>query len=120
MKTFVIIFRQARSHPLSAADQQRRAAEMGPWIRQHNGAGHNLEPRLLAPESVRCGPAGSAGATPEDGPVTALLFLAAHDLRDAARVAESHPALRYGATAEVRAWAPPGPVAPPATPRPES
>ena len=48
---------------------------------------------------------------------TALLFLEARDLSEAAEVAEAHPAIRYGSEVEVRPWAPPVPIgAPAATP----
>jgi hypothetical protein len=47
----------------------------------------------------------------DEWPITALLFLEAHDLNEAVQIAESHPALRYGANVEVRPWAPPVPAA---------
>jgi len=115
MKTFVIIFRQG-PQPLTDADKQRRAEETATWARRQNNAGHKLDPHILAPESTLRGPESSA-ATPADAwTITALLFLEAHDLSEAAQVAESHPALRYGASVEVRPWAAPVPVAPTATP----
>jgi hypothetical protein len=108
MKSFVIIFRQ-NPLPLTDADKQRRAAETAAWARRQNEAGHKLDPHILAPESAH---RGSSAATPADAwPITALLFLEAHDLTEATQVAESHPALRYGADVEVRPWAPPVPVA---------
>jgi hypothetical protein len=110
MKTFVIIFRQG-PRQLTDTDKQRRAEETAEWARRQNGAGHKLDPRILAPESAHPGSESSA-ATPADArPITALLFLEAHDLSEAAQVAESHPALRYGASVEVRPWAPPIPAA---------
>jgi hypothetical protein len=42
-------------------------------------------------------------------PITALLFLEASDLASAAKIAESHPANHFGASVEVRPWAPPAP-----------
>jgi hypothetical protein len=116
MKTFVIIFRQGPD-PLTDADKQRRAEETVVWARRQNDAGHKLDPRILAPESAHHGSEHSA-ATPADAcPITALLFLEARDLSEAAQVAESHPALRYGSNVEVRPWATPVPVAmPTATP----
>ena len=114
MKTFVIIFRQG-PQLLTDADKQRRAEETATWARRQNSAGHKLDPHILAPESAHRGPETSA-ATPVDAwTITALLFLEAHDLSEAAQVAESHPALRYGASVEVRPWAAPVPVAPTAT-----
>ncbi len=111
MKTFVIIFRQG-PQLLTDADKQRRAEETATWARRQNGAGHKLDPHILAPESAHRGPENSA-ATPADlWTITALLFLEAHDLSEAAQVAESHPALRYGASVEVRPWAAPVPATP--------
>ncbi|MDB6121628.1 MAG: hypothetical protein JWQ71_621 [Pedosphaera sp.] len=111
MKTFVILFHQA-PRPLTDTDRQRLTEETIPWARRQNGAGHKLDPRILAPERALRG-LESTAATPADAsPVTALLFLEAHDLSEAAQVAESHPALRYGFSIEVRPWAPPIPGAP--------
>lgn len=109
MNSFVIIFRQGRE--ITAEERQRRFEETGAWVRQTNAAGHQLVPHILGPESVRCGPALPAGAA-EPWPVTAILLLDAHDLAEAVRAAEAHPALRYGANAEVRPWT--APVPPPA------
>jgi len=108
MKNFVILFRQS-PRPLADADKQRRAEETGAWARRVNSAGHQLEPRILAPESALRGPSNPA-TRPDAWPVTALLFLQANDLNEAARIVESHPALRYGAAVEVRPWAPPVPI----------
>jgi hypothetical protein len=108
MNTFVILFRQA-SRPLIDADRQRLAEEMGPWARRQNDAGHKLDPRILAPESAH--PESFAAGPADAWPVTALLFLEAHDLSEAARVAESHPGRRFGAQVEVRPWAAPIPAA---------
>ena len=114
MQTFVIIFRQG-PRTLSTADLERRAEETTTWARRQNGAGHKLDPRILAPAREHRRP-DSALATPDDAaPITALLFLEAHDLREAAQIAEAHPAVRYGAHVEVRPWAPPIPVAPAVT-----
>lgn len=111
MKTFVIIFRQG-PRTLTDTDKQRRAEETTVWARRQNGSGHRLDPRILAPESALRGPERTAVAHADAWPITALLFLEAHDLSEAAQVAESHAALRYGASVEVRPWAPPVPVAP--------
>jgi hypothetical protein len=109
MKQFVFIFRQS-PRQLTDADKQRRAEETVAWARRQNGAGHKLDPHILAPESAHRGPEISAVTSTEAWPVTALLFLEAHDLPEAAQVAESHPALGYGANIEVRPWAPPAPT----------
>jgi hypothetical protein len=111
MKTFVIIFRQG-PRPLTDADKRRRAEETVAWARRQNAAGHKLDPHVLAPESAHRGPESSAATSADAWLITALLFLEAQDLSEAAQVAESHPALRYGASVEIRPWAPPVPVAP--------
>jgi hypothetical protein len=118
MKTFVIIFRQG-PRPLTDADKQRRAEETGVWARRQNAAGHKLDPHILGPESAHRGLENPTAAKADAWPITALLFLEAHDLSEAAQVAESHPGLRYGANVEIRPWAPPVPVTPVAhTPTP--
>jgi len=112
MKTYVIIFRQG-PHKLTDADLARRQQEVSAWAREQNAAGHKLEPRILAPEVQR--PAvnadGEQGIGVNAWPITALLFLQANDLSDAAKVAASHPAKHYNASVEVRPWA--GPAAAP-------
>jgi hypothetical protein len=105
MKTFVIIFRQGPQQ-LTESDKQRRAQETVAWARGQNAAGHKLDPRILAPEGER---RGSGNSSSDGWPVTALLFLEAHDLSEATQIAEAHPAIRYGSEIEVRPWAPPVP-----------
>jgi hypothetical protein len=111
MNTFVIIFRQG-PRPLTDSDKQRRGDEVSAWARCQNDAGHKLDPHILAPESERRGTEVPNTAHGE-WPVTALLLLEARDLGEAAKVAESHPALRYGATVEIRAWSRPPAFTPP-------
>lgn len=124
MHPFVIIFRQG-PRTLTDAEKRERSAETTIWARRQNDAGHALEPRILAPERALAGSSSAAGAAgaadtqagADASLVTALLFLEARDLREAAQVAESHPALRYGAAIEVRPWTsplPPPPKTPPA------
>jgi hypothetical protein len=108
MKTFVIIFRQG-PRQLTDFDKQHRAEETTEWALRQNGAGHKLDPHILAPESVHRGPETSTANSSDAWPVTALLFLEARDLSEATQVAESHPALRYGANVEVRPWGRPIP-----------
>ena len=112
MKTFVIIFRQS-PRQFTDTDKQRRAEETAIWARRQNEAGHKLDPHILAPESAYCGPESAAVSQSGTWPITALLFLEARDLSEATQSAESHPALRYGASVEVRPWSPPSAVAPP-------
>lgn len=117
MHPFVIIFRQG-PRTLTDAEKRERSAETTIWARRQNDAGHKLEPRVLAPERALAGASSAAGAADTQAAadaslVTALLFLEARDLREAAQVAESHPARRYGAAIEVRPWASPIPPSPP-------
>ncbi|MBI2517036.1 MAG: hypothetical protein HYV95_08980 [Opitutae bacterium] len=108
MKQFVIIFRQG-PRTLTEADLARRQSEVSAWARVQNAAGHKLEPRILAPDGLRPWAADTAGEHAGFGewPLTALLFLVARDLAEAAQVAASHPAKNFGAHVEVRPWAPP-------------
>ncbi|WP_057970800.1 YciI family protein [Lysobacter antibioticus] len=116
MNTFVILFRRDRGS-LSEAERLSLGRDIGAWARRHNEAGHQLAPRLLAPESRHIGPhRGTVEADPL--PITALLFLEARDLDEAARVAESHPGMRHGFTVEVRAWSAPNPTSAPANATP--
>jgi hypothetical protein len=116
--TFVIIFRQG-PRTLTPADIQLRGQETTVWARRQNEAGHKLNPHILAPARERRGADISDASGIEAWPITALLLLEARDLDEAARVASEHPALAYGASVEIRAWARPGPAAtpnPPAAP----
>jgi hypothetical protein len=108
MNHFVIIFRQG-PRVLTEADLARRQQEVSAWARVQNAAGHQLEPRILAPDVVRPGAEanGNQGFGADAWPITALLFLEASDLAEAAKVADSHPAHRYGVSIEVRPWAVP-------------
>ncbi|MGO4261845.1 hypothetical protein [Lysobacter sp. TAB13] len=113
MNTYVILFRRPRA-ALDDAEQQRLNQAVGPWAAAQNQAGHRLDPHLLAAEGRYRGPQ-TAATQAEAPPVTALLFLHARDLDEAARVAESHPGLDYGFSVEVRPWSAPqrGNTAPP-------
>jgi hypothetical protein len=118
MKQFVILFRQ-EPRTFTEADLARRQKEVTAWARVQNAAGHKLEPRILAPDVLRHGAGTDRGNGVGSGawPITALLFLEARDLAEAAKVAEAHPANRFGASVEVRPWAPPAvPAAPPPAP----
>lgn len=102
MKPFVILFRQG-PRQLDADALARRQQEIVAWARIQNDAGHKLEPRALAPEAVHPG----IEKTTDTWPVTALLFLEARDLEQAAQIARSHPANHYGVSIEVRSWSSP-------------
>ena len=108
MKQFVIIFRQG-PRQLTEAELKQRTEETRAWAREQNAAGHKLDPHILAPEGYRIGPDGAGGPVPANdaGTVTALLFFEARDLTQAVDVARAHPATRFGASVEVRPWAPP-------------
>lgn len=105
MASFVLIFRQG-PHPLTETDRVRRQAAIIAWAKEQNAAGHKLEPRALAPDVARPGleaPAEAAGAWP----ITALVFLQAADLAEAARIADVHPAKHFNVSVEVRPWSSP-------------
>jgi hypothetical protein len=112
MNTFVLIFRQNPIRPLSPSQAQELATEMRPWVQQQSADRHKLVPHILERESKQFGAENATAIPREAWLVTALLFIEANDLNDAARVAESHPGLKYGAVVEVRAWSPPPPRAP--------
>ena len=103
-----MIFRQG-DRALSAEEQQRRGEEVRVWAQAQNGAGRNLDPRMLGDDIYRAN-----GEAPLDGErsVIALLFLEARDIDDARTVANSHPGLRYGVNIELRPWAPPAQPSP--------
>lgn len=111
MNTFVLIFRQG-PRTLTDTEIKQRALDTSAWARRTNEAGHKLAPHILRPERQVRGANSDAMERANQWPVTALLFLEARDLDDAAAVADAHPALRYGANIEVRPWAAPAPVAP--------
>lgn len=108
MKQFVVIFRQDRQQ-LTEADLADRSKETRLWAQQQNDRGHKLNPHILGSESHWSGPDGRSGPAPgiEAGPITALLFLEAGDFLEAVGIAEAHPAVRYGASVEVRPWTAP-------------
>ena len=109
MNHYALIFRQ-RPGDLTAEELERRLLETRAWAEAQNAAGHALDPRILTAESERLAPPGGT-APSNEVPVTAILFLEARDLADAVAVARAHPALRFGASIEVRPWAPPPPRA---------
>ena len=98
MKQFVVIFRQA-PRQFTESDLKKRAEETRVWAASLNAAGHKLDPRILEP-------ADDAQVTAA-GPVSALLFLEARDFDQAGEIARTHPAVRYNASVEVRAWVSP-------------
>jgi hypothetical protein len=114
MKPFVFLFRQ--SSPLSEAERKRRAEEVRAWAMQLNRDGHKLDPRILGEEKHQIGADGkeSSAGQSQEAPLSAILFVEAHDFAEAVRIAKSHPALRYGIiSVEVRAWSsPPASAAP--------
>jgi hypothetical protein len=115
MKTFVLIFRQNPARERTPAQNQQLAAEMPAWVQCQEGEQRKFDPRILTRESPRVSAEKETGVPPGSWPIGALLFVEATDLADATRVAESHPALKFGASVEVRAWAAPVPPAPEST-----
>jgi len=115
MKSFVFLFRQG-PRQLTEAELKRRADEVRAWALEQNSNGHKLDPRILDAQLYRLGPDGDAAPVEasSERPITAILFVAAHDFADATRIAKSHPGLRYGASVEVRGWGPPTQPATPA------
>jgi len=107
MKTFVLIFRQNPARERTPAQNQQLGAEMPAWVQRQNHDGRNFDPRILARENEHVGAEKDAGIPPGSWPVSALLFIEARDLADATRVAESHPALKFGVSVEVRPRAAP-------------
>jgi hypothetical protein len=87
------------------ADARCRAVKIAVWARAQNEAGHKLDPRMLAPDGVHRGPESDVHGN--GWPITALFFLEGTDLGEATKIAEGHPALRDGASVEVRHWVPP-------------
>ena len=119
MKPFVFLFRQG-PRQLTDAELKHRAEEVREWAVVQNSEGHHLDPRILDAQIYRIGPNGKEAPAEASGdrPVTAILFVQARDFSDATRIAASHPGLRYGASVEVRGWAPP--VQPAASPSAQS
>src|SRR5262249_7530791 len=103
MQGFVFIFRQPRV--LNEAERMELATKARAWAQRYNHAGHSLDPRMLGAEKEYHGASGSTVLG--INPVTALLFLEAKDLQEAADIAALHPGIEYGATVEVRPWARP-------------
>ena len=94
---FVLIFREGRK--LSEQELKDRTEAVRNWALQHVRT-HSLEPRILADESYQLGD----GAANHGRQVTALNFIEADDLKQAVKIAETHPALDYGVAIEVRPW----------------
>lgn len=98
--TYVILFTPVR--PVSEADRHRITELTAPWVREQAALDRGLEPRILGAERAHRGAELSGTA-----PLSALLFLRAGTLEEAAEVAASHPAVQFGYHVEVRPWAPP-------------
>jgi len=109
MKTFVLIFRQNPARERTPAQNQQLAAEMPGWVQRVGGLERKFDPRILAKEETHVGAEKEAATPPGAWPLSALLFVEARDLAEATRIAESHPALKFGTAVEVRAWTAPVP-----------
>ena len=106
LNTFALIFRQG-PFSFTDADKNQRSELTGAWAREYNAKGHKLDPHILTPDITRRGAALPNGA---EWPVTALLLIEASELPDAIAVAEAHPALKYNASVEIRAWGTPAQI----------
>lgn len=110
MKHFALLFKQGPLL-LTEADQKARAEAIVAWTEDQDDAGHQLDARSLKDARAWIGAdLAPASVAADDGALSSILFLEARDLAEAVEIARSHPALRYGASVEVRAW----------TPRPEA
>lgn len=105
MKTFVLIFRQG-PYKFTETEFARRQKDIAAWAGAQNAAGHQLDPRILAPDVLRFG-ANRSEVTKDEWPLTALLFVEAPDLATAGQIAEAHPASQYNTHVEVRPWTAP-------------
>ncbi len=105
---FVLIFSR-RPGALSLADQRKLAEQVGVWAAKEEAAGYHLDPHILGPQSLRIGSDHRRGPALQtaDGSIGAIMFLEAKDFDEAVQVADGHPALQFGASVEVRPWAPP-------------
>jgi len=108
MKQFVFLFQQGPA-ALPESDQKRRADQVRAWAQRQNNEGRKLDPRKLGDEHQWIGSSseGDRGAPADSGSLTAFLFLEARDFAEAVRIAKTHPGLHFGASVEVREWAPP-------------
>jgi len=105
---FVLIFRR-KAGGLSLADQRKLTEQVGPWAAQQEAAGHHLDPHILGAQSLRIAPGHRRNLAPPSGDdkIGAIMFLEAKDFDEAVQVADSHPALEFGASVEVCPWSPP-------------
>jgi hypothetical protein len=99
--TFVLIFRKEQRE-LSDEEQKQRTEEVRGWAMQQIKDGRNLEPRVLGDKSYFLGE-----GTNVDRRVIAFNFIEAEDFAEAAKIANTHPGLRYGVQIEVRPWTDP-------------
>ena len=109
LKHFALLFRQGPA-ALSEADQRARAEAIAAWVEDQDDAGHQLDARALKEARAWVGSDLAPASVPaDDGALSSILFLEARDMAEAVEIARTHPALRYGASVEVRAWAAPKP-----------
>jgi len=81
------------------------------WALQQLKDGRELEPRVLDDESFQL--SDDEVASSNESRVIVLNFIEVADLKEAVRIAQSHPGLRYGVIIEVRSWNDPRAQRPP-------
>ena len=102
MEQFVFIFRKG-SISLTDAEKRRVGDEGRAWSSQQLIQGRKLEMRTLGKECKKVSAESEAGSRAES-PIVAVDFLQARDFTEAVEIAETHPALCYGLSVEVRPW----------------
>ena len=109
-KSFVFIFREG-GRRLSKEQQRQRTQEVRARALQQLKDGGNFESRVPDEESFQLGY--DQAASRNESRVMALNFIEAADLKEAAKIAQLHPGLRYGVRIEVRFWNDPRAQRPP-------
>jgi hypothetical protein len=112
MKQFVLLFRQGPRN-LSEKELKQRGDEVRAWAIRQRTEGRILDARILDDQAYRATPDREVPQSDTEWRVSAVVFLGAHDLAEATRIAQSHPSLRYGISVEVRGWSAPATATPP-------
>src|ERR1700678_4081429 len=104
MKQFAYFFRQGPVD-LSEEQQKRRIDEVRDWAVLRQTEGRRLEPKILTVDSHHVAPVAlSPLQLASEWPLGAVDFLEARDLNEAVQIAQTHPAINYGISIEVREW----------------
>jgi hypothetical protein len=112
MTRYAMIFYLTRA--LTPEESQRRNVEIPVWAKQVREMGVTLDPRSFEKAIFSSPSQEDGGASRNETDIRAfsnIVFLDSSSEEQAIQIAKIHPALRYGATVEVRSWTPP-----PATP----